>query len=115
MFIFDNKKVSTKHSNYIGVDLSNNLIVITNGNPYMKGLMDVHKCAYLPSGHNNSDIDSESSTIARVRRNLVEISNWNHALIIVCYQQTFVVFEIFTFFRMLFTWSFLILQFTLLE
>ena len=81
MFIFDNKKVSTKNPNYIGVDLSNDLIVITNGNPYMKGLMDVHKCAYLPSGHNNSDIDSESSTIARVRRNLVEISNWNHALI----------------------------------
>ena len=69
IFIFDNKKVSTKNPNYIGVDLSNDLIVITNGNPYMKGLMDVHKCAYLPSGHNNSDIDSESSTIARVRRN----------------------------------------------
>ena len=61
------KKVTTKKQNFIGVDLSNDLIVITNGNPYMKGLMDIHKCAYLPSGHNNSDIDSESSSIARVR------------------------------------------------
>ena len=83
------KKVSTKNPNYIGVDLSNDLIVITNGNPYMKGLMDVHKCAYLPSGHNNSDIDSESSTIARVSKNLVKFINWNYYLIKFSYQQNF--------------------------
>ena len=47
----------------------------------MKGLMDIHKCAYLPSGHNNSDIDSESSSIARVRnddnhsRNMIKSKN----------------------------------------
>ena len=63
------KKVETKNQNYIGVDLSNDLIVITNGNPHMKGLLDVHKCVYLPTGHNNANIDSESSLIARVKQN----------------------------------------------
>ena len=58
--------MTTKRINYIGVDLSNDSIIITNGNPYMEGLLDIHKCVYLPSGHNNVDIYSESVSIGRV-------------------------------------------------
>ena len=51
------------------MDLSNDEIIITNGNPYMKGLLDIHKCVYLPSVHDNIEIDSNPITIAKVRKN----------------------------------------------
>ena len=37
----------------------------------MEGLLDIHKCVYLPSGHNNVDIHSESVSIGRVILNNV--------------------------------------------
>ena len=57
--------------NYIGMDVSNDAIVVTNGNPYMKGLLDIHKCVYLPSGHENTDINSQPTSVARVQINTI--------------------------------------------
>ena len=59
-------QVTSKHVNYIGVDLSNDAVIVTNQNPHFKGLVDIHKCIYLPSGHDNVSVSGEASSTAKV-------------------------------------------------
>ena len=36
---------------YIGMDLTKNKPVITDRNPNLEGLVDIHRCIYLPSAY----------------------------------------------------------------
>ena len=41
-------------------------MIVTNQNPHFKGLVDIHKCIYLPSGHDNVSVSGEASSTAKV-------------------------------------------------
>ena len=46
---------------YIGMDLTKNKPVITDRNPNLEGLVDIHRCIYLPSAYEKNKNPLENS------------------------------------------------------
>ena len=52
---------------YIGMDLTKNKPVITDRNPNLEGLVDIHRCIYLPSAYekNKNPLENSAQVIKR--------------------------------------------------
>ena len=57
--------VSVNSTFYIGMDLMKNKPVITDRNPNLEGLVDIHRCVYLPSAYEKNQNVPETSAQVR--------------------------------------------------
>lgn len=52
--------VSLESSFFIGMDVAKEKAVVTDRNPYLEGLVDIHRCIYLPSAYEKHQILPEN-------------------------------------------------------